>query len=182
VLFPSFLDIVSFNCLLGRVSTYVVGSIFTRCYGFEYPKKYKYTHLHILPQWTSLEVINILQQGATPALLTTNMTASTPDELVTGFPHNSLPKVTDEPTFEDLKIIRRYLNTNAMIVSPYEGGGLHGHLGLIMTNDEYFALATDVFTAPENSGATPLYPANATAAHISEANRAHTEAIRVYRT
>jgi hypothetical protein len=38
-LFPPLLDIISFNCLLGRVSTYIVGTIFTRCYGFEYPKK-----------------------------------------------------------------------------------------------------------------------------------------------
>jgi hypothetical protein len=40
------------------------------------------------------------------------MTVSTPDELIAGFPHNSLPKVTGEPTFEDLKIIHHYLNTN----------------------------------------------------------------------
>jgi hypothetical protein len=44
------------------------------------------------------------------------MTASTPDELIAGFPHSSLPKVTGEPIFEDLKVIRRLLNTNAMIV------------------------------------------------------------------
>jgi hypothetical protein len=39
-LFLPLLDIVSFNCLLGRVNTYVVGTIFTRCYRFEYPKNY----------------------------------------------------------------------------------------------------------------------------------------------
>jgi hypothetical protein len=86
------------------------------------------------------------------------MTASTPDEIIAGFLHISLPTVTDEPTFEDLKIIHRYLNTNTTSVSLYEGGGRHGHLGLIMMNDEYFALATDIFTAPDNPGATPVYP------------------------
>jgi hypothetical protein len=65
------------------------------------------------------------------------MTASTLDELIAGFPHSSLPKVTGEPTFDDLKVIRRLLlNTNAMSVASYEGGGRHGHLGIIMTNDE----------------------------------------------
>jgi hypothetical protein len=54
------------------------------------------------------------------------MTASTPDELMAGFPHSSLPKVTGEPTFEDLKVIRRLLNTNAMSVASYEGGGRYG--------------------------------------------------------
>jgi hypothetical protein len=62
------------------------------------------------------------------------MMASTPDELIEGFPHSSLPKVTEEPTFEDLKVIRRLLNTNAIRVSSYVGGGRQGHLGIIMTN------------------------------------------------
>jgi hypothetical protein len=82
------------------------------------------------------------------------MTASTFDELIAGFPHNILPKVTGEPTFKDLKITRCYLNTNVMSVYLYEGGGHHDHLRFIMTNDKYFALAVDVFTALENPGAT----------------------------
>jgi hypothetical protein len=64
------------------------------------------------------------------------MMASTTDELIAGFPHSYLPKVTGEPTFEDLKVIRRLLNTHAMSVASYEGGGRHGHLGIIMTNEE----------------------------------------------
>jgi hypothetical protein len=110
------------------------------------------------------------------------MTSSTPHELIAGFPHSSLPKVTGEPMFKDLKIIRRYLNTNAMSVSSYEGGGRNGHLGLIMTNDEYFALTTDLCTAPGNPGATPTIVNNAPAAKITEANRVHKEATRVYHT
>jgi hypothetical protein len=69
------------------------------------------------------------------------MKASTPDELIAGFPHSSLPKVTGEPTFEDLKVIRRLLSTNAMSVASYKGGSRHGHLGIIMTNEDYFAIA-----------------------------------------
>jgi hypothetical protein len=72
------------------------------------------------------------------------MTASTPDEVIAGFPHSSLPKVTGEPTFEDLKVMWRLLNTNAMSVSSYEGGGRHRHMGILMTNEEYFAIAVDV--------------------------------------
>jgi hypothetical protein len=84
--------------------------------------------------------------------------------------------------FVDLNIIHRYLNTNAASVSSYEGGGRHGHLGLIMTNDKYLALSIDVFTAPDNYGATPVHANNATEAHTTESNRAHKEAARVYRT
>jgi hypothetical protein len=110
------------------------------------------------------------------------MTASTPDELIAGFRHNSFPKVTGDPTSEDLKIIRRYLNTYAMSVSSCKGGGCHGHLGLIMTTDDYVSLVTDILTAQENPGATPEIVNNATAAQITEANREHKEATRVYRT
>jgi hypothetical protein len=96
------------------------------------------------------------------------MRASTPDELIVGFPHSSLPKVTGEPTIEDLKVIRRLLNTNAMSVSSYVCGGRHGHLGIIMTNEEYFVIAVNIFPLPDNPGASPEVVAGTTAAVIAE--------------
>jgi hypothetical protein len=110
------------------------------------------------------------------------MMASAPDELVAGFPHSSLPKVTGEPTFDDLKVIRRILNTNAMSVSSYEGGGRHGHLGIIMTNEEYFAIAVDVFPVPNNPGLSAAVVVGMTEAVIAETTRLHREATQVYRT
>jgi hypothetical protein len=110
------------------------------------------------------------------------MTASTPDELISGFPHSSLPKVTGEPTFENLKVIRRLLNTNAMSVASYEGGGNHGHLGIIMNNEEYFAIAVDVFPVPANPGPSDAVVAGMTAAVIAETTLLHREATQVYRT
>jgi hypothetical protein len=101
------------------------------------------------------------------------MTASTPDELIAGFPHSSLPKVTGEPMFEDLKVIRRLLNTHAMSVSLYVGGGHHGHLGIIMSNEEYFSIAAYVFPAPSNPGAPAEVVAGMTAAVIIEMTRLH---------
>jgi hypothetical protein len=97
------------------------------------------------------------------------MTASTPDELIAGFPYSSLPKVTGEPIFKDLKVIRRLLNT--MSAASYEGGGRHGHLGIIMTNKEYFAVAVDVFPVPNNPGPSAAVVAGMTAAAIVETTR-----------
>jgi hypothetical protein len=110
------------------------------------------------------------------------MMASTPDELIAGFPHSSPPKVTGEPTFEDLKVIWRLLNTNVMIVSSYVGGGRHGHLCIIMSNEEYFAIAADVFLVPKNPGASADVVAGMTAALIAKLTRLHREATQVYRT
>jgi hypothetical protein len=110
------------------------------------------------------------------------MMASTPDKLIAGFPHSSLRKVTGEPTFEDLKVIRRLLNTNTMSVASFEGGGRHGHLGIIMTNEEYFAVAVDVFPVPNNPRPSAAVVAGMTAAVIAETTRLHKEATQVYRT
>jgi hypothetical protein len=110
------------------------------------------------------------------------MTASTPDELIAGLPHSSLPKVTGEPTFEDLKVIRRLLDTNAMSVTSYVGGGRLGHLGIIMTNEEYFTIAADVFPVPNNPGASTEVVAGMTTAEIAEMTRLHRDASHVYCT
>jgi hypothetical protein len=96
------------------------------------------------------------------------MTASIPDELIVGFPYSSLPKVTGDPTFEDLKVIRRLLNTSAMSVASNKGRGRHGHLGIIMTNEEYLAIAVDVFPVPNNPGPSAAVVAGMTAAVIAE--------------
>jgi hypothetical protein len=110
------------------------------------------------------------------------MMASTPDELIVGFPHSSLPKVTGEPTFEDLKVIWRLLNTNAMNVASYEDGGRHGHLGIIMTNEEYFAIAVDIFPVPNNPWPSAAVVAGMMAAVIAETTRLHKDATQVYHT
>jgi hypothetical protein len=101
------------------------------------------------------------------------MTASTREELIVGFSRSSLQKVTGEPTFEDLKVIQRLLNTNPMSVASYVGGGRHGHLGINMTNEEYFANAVDVFPVPDNSGASAEVVAGMMVAVIAVLNYSH---------
>jgi hypothetical protein len=48
------------------------------------------------------------------------MMASTPNELIASFLLNYLSRVTGELMFEDLKIVHRYFNKNAMSVKSYE--------------------------------------------------------------
>jgi hypothetical protein len=110
------------------------------------------------------------------------MTASTSDELIAGFPHSSLPKVTGEPTFEDLKVIQRLLNTNTLSVASYKGGCNHGQIGIIMTNEEYFAVAVGAFPVPNNPGPSAAVVAGMTTVVIAETTRLHKEATQVYCT
>jgi hypothetical protein len=51
-----------------------------------------------------------------------------------------------------------------------------------MTNEEYFAIATDVFPIPDNRGASPKVVVGMTAAVIAVLTRLHREATQVYRT
>jgi hypothetical protein len=60
-----------------------------------------------------------------------------------------------------------------MSVASYEGGGRHGHLGIIMTNEEYFAIAVDFFPVPANPGPSAAVVAGMTAAVIAETTRLH---------
>jgi hypothetical protein len=133
-------------------------------------------------KWKSLGEINILTARRNISPTNYNKYGVNTGRTIAGFPHSTLPKVTGEPTFEDLKIIHRLLNSNAMSVSSYEGGGRHGHLGLIMTNAEYFAVATDVLLPPENPGPAATIVAGIMGIQIAEMGRLHTAATRVYRT
>jgi hypothetical protein len=54
-----------------------------------------------------------------------------------------------------------------MTVASYEGGDRHGHLGIIMTNEEYFAVAVDVFPVPNSPGPSAVVVAGMTAAVIA---------------
>jgi hypothetical protein len=68
-----------------------------------------------------------------------------------------------------------------MSVASYEGRGCHGHLGIIMTNEEYFAFEVDVFPVPNNPGPSAAVVAGMMAAVIVETSRLHKEAKNVYR-
>jgi hypothetical protein len=69
-----------------------------------------------------------------------------------------------------------------MSIASYEGGGCHGHLGIIMTIEEYFAIAEDVFPVPANPGPSAAVVAGMTAAVVAETTRLHRQAAQVYRT
>jgi hypothetical protein len=66
-----------------------------------------------------------------------------------------------------------------MIIASYEGGGRHGHLGIIMTNEEYFTIAVDVFPVPNNPGPSAAVVAGMKASVIAEMTRLHREATQV---
>jgi hypothetical protein len=78
------------------------------------------------------------------------------EEIITGFPNPALPKIDHEPTFEDIKITTRLLNANAISVPSLAGGGAHGHLGITMTQLEYYVISAAPWAEPYNPGPIPV--------------------------
>jgi hypothetical protein len=69
-----------------------------------------------------------------------------------------------------------------MSVASYEGGGRHGHLGIIMTNEEYFAIEVDILPVPNNPGPSAAVVVGMAAAVIADTTRLHREATQEYCT
>jgi hypothetical protein len=67
--------------------------------------------------------------------------ALTVEEIINVYPNPVLPKIDNEPTFDHMKITTRLLNDNAISIPSMEGGGAHGHLGIIMSQVEYAAVS-----------------------------------------
>jgi hypothetical protein len=91
------------------------------------------------------------------------MTLAVPtvEAILAGF--TDLPRISGEPTFEDITIARQHLNQNCMNIQSYNGGGNHGHLGLVMKEVEYLIQISGVgYTRPPNPGATAEIPDAAT--------------------
>jgi hypothetical protein len=90
------------------------------------------------------------------------------EEIINGFTNPILPKIDNEPTFEDIHITTRLLNDNAISIPSMTGGGAHGHLGIIMTQVEYAQISTAPWVDPYNPNAIPIIPPGTTAVDTAQ--------------
>jgi hypothetical protein len=82
--------------------------------------------------------------------------ALTVEEIINGFHNPVLPKIDNEPTFEDIKITTRLLNANEISIPSMVGGGAHGHLGIIMSQVEYVTVSVFPWVEPFNPNDIPI--------------------------
>jgi hypothetical protein len=89
------------------------------------------------------------------------------------FPYPDLTTLpTDrKPTLQDVRLLKKQINANAMAVTSARGGGAHGHLALVKTPAQYLQIAGAAWTDPVHPGAAPNIPAGATGPQITEINR-----------
>jgi hypothetical protein len=97
------------------------------------------------------------------------MATSSPSPLV--FPHPVLTPITGRPTNTTLQTLQKQLYANARAVHSTRGGGLNGHLALVMPDAAYLARTTVPFAPPVHPGVAPVHAAGATGPAITETNR-----------
>jgi len=99
------------------------------------------------------------------------------------FPHPILTPINGKPTNTTLQLLQRQLFTNARAITSPRGGGLNGHLAILLDNATYFARAGTAFDIPVHPGAAPEHIVGATAAQIAETTRLYNQGlydIRLY--
>jgi hypothetical protein len=101
--------------------------------------------------------------------------ALTIEEIINGFTNPFLPKIDNEPTFEEIQITTRLLNANAISIPSMAGGGAHGHLGIIMTQVEYTAISASPWVEPFNTNSIPSIPPGTNTMDAAQLARIHAE-------
>ena len=66
------------------------------------------------------------------------------------FPLKLLTRVHGKPHFESLNILLDELKTNDSLVTSNLGGGMYGHLGLLISDTIYATLSATAFVNPVN--------------------------------
>jgi hypothetical protein len=86
-----------------------------------------------------------------------------------------LTPITSKPTNTALQLLQHQLFTNARSVPSARGGGLHGHLAILLSNADYIARVGVAFSHSFSSCPPPV--AVGTAAAISIALRAYKDTL-----
>ena len=94
------------------------------------------------------------------------------------FPHATLTSITGRPDPLSLGILQGELYANAISIPTELGGGLYGHLAMIMPHAKYATMAGAVdYVTPPHPGVQAAAPVNATAVMITQLNRQHDKAL-----
>eukprot|EP00957_Ditylum_brightwellii_P167030 12716078-Ditylum_brightwellii.AAC.1 len=93
--------------------------------------------------------------AAPPSQATMAEAAPSVDHIIKSFPNTIIPRISREPTYQQLYEVHCMLMENASSVEATFGGGLHGHLGLVITPARYLQVTGNNFAPPANPGPTP---------------------------
>ena len=116
------------------------------------------------------------------------MTSSvpTPAEILDSFPETPT-RIDGIPTYNTLKTLRDSLKTNAAAIDTMIGGGIYGHLGLILPPAIYDTIVPPAhpgqhaWVDPVNPGLFPAFPPQATDTEREQIKTNHNELKRLWK-
>ena len=97
----------------------------------------------------------------------------------TCFPKQDLTRYPGRPNYESLHQMQLELKANAISVHSNLGGGNHGHLGLLMTNQQYTLIVNTPYVRPVHPG-TFVLAGGEKRVQVDALQRTHDEIIRVF--
>ena len=91
----------------------------------------------------------------------------------------NLTRIHGEPNFESIRTLQREVIINAQCVHSDLGGGAHGHLGLVLSPEEYALHSDAAYRRPTHPGIIVIPPG--TTNHLTNIYREqHRERLRVF--
>ena len=111
------------------------------------------------------------------------MSGTNIDYKTTNFEYPNLTKISGQPDYELLKLIKDELKANAGSVPSNLGGGTNGHLGLVLTDVEYSTVSPTPYIRPTHPGplVIPVGPPAVPQYLRTEMREDHKEVVRVFR-
>jgi hypothetical protein len=115
------------------------------------------------------------------------MKYATVENVMTSFPHSVLPTVQGDPDYQAIHATRKFLQANSRAIETRLGGGILGHLGLIIYYASYSMIAPTteaeptLWTTPPAPGRAPANT-DGTADQISAARHIWEEDVQTYQT
>ena len=96
------------------------------------------------------------------------------------FPFKDLTPIRGEPNADSLLELTNELKANARSVLSNLGGGAHGHLGLVLSPNDYATVSAIPFVKPAHPGPLVI-PPNTTNHRSNTLQDEHNEQMRVFR-
>lgn len=97
----------------------------------------------------------------------------TVDKVLESFPIQQITPIVGEPNYETINELARNLKTNAASIVSERGGGILGHLALVVPPAAYLTMSNGApFDIPANPGPLFIPPANRTVAQLEKLFRA----------
>ena len=107
------------------------------------------------------------------------MALSTVDYRTTVLEYSTLTCIHGEPTFEGVRKLHKELMVNAQTVHSDLGSGAHGHLGLVLSPQQYALLSNVNYNRPQHPGQLVILAG--TTQHIARTMKEqHLERLRVF--